>query len=309
MPIRYIASLALTLCLVLIADSAQSQRRPRNNQPREPAAQPITNDQRGTDQVPFIVKVLPTEQPKDESDKEERDRQEKQEKAKTDEKLASETQRLADYTRGLAWFTALLFGVAVVQAAFFLWQLLEMKRTGRDSTAVANATVTYANAIIQAQRAYVKMSHQSPGIIPDDSGRFQISVGIKNYGLTPAKVTDVLLSPLVLKSDENLPIPPSYDRQDGPIPKAFLFTNEEFFYARDYTITREQMASVKDSTAKLYLIGYVDYIDQFNQRHRSGYARVYDPPIVQNNLSLVLKDEYNYDRPRPIDRGADWNET
>jgi hypothetical protein len=39
------------------------------------------------------------------------------------------------------------------------------------------------------------------------------------------------------------------------------------------------MIAVKDRQSDLYLIGYVDYTDQFKKRHRAGYARIYRPAI------------------------------
>ena len=71
------------------------------------------------------------------------------------------------------------------------------------------------------------------------------------------------------------------------------------------------MASVSNAfTHTLYLIGYVDYIDQFGQRHRGGYARMYKPLTVllqnQNNLFYVIQEGYNYDRLRKRGEGEDW---
>jgi hypothetical protein len=71
------------------------------------------------------------------------------------------------------------------------------------------------------------------------------------------------------------------------------------------------------------LIGFVDYIDQFGQRYRGGYARIYYPMIdikndrykseaeyaARNNLGVVAQEGYNYDRPRSRGEGKDWNET
>jgi hypothetical protein len=51
----------------------------------------------------------------------------------------------------------------------------------------------------------------------------------------------------------------------------------------------------------------VDYIDAFGERHRGGYARIYDPqPGVPNNLGFVAQDGYNYDRLRDEGEGRDW---
>ena len=65
-------------------------------------------DQRGTDQVPLIVKVLPAQKSQSETEKEECDQKAK---AEVDAKSAFETQRIADYTWWLSgvYFDAFLY--------------------------------------------------------------------------------------------------------------------------------------------------------------------------------------------------------
>jgi hypothetical protein len=152
MLIRRIAIVALALCLALIVDSAQSQRRSgqqQNDTKSVQTAQPPAPDQRGTDQIPFTVKVLPSPDSKEKAEQEERERAERAkldaEKAIIDTKLAFETQRIADYTNWLARFTGLLFCIAVLQAGFFWWQLKEMKRAGIDTSKAANAAEASAS--------------------------------------------------------------------------------------------------------------------------------------------------------------------
>jgi hypothetical protein len=120
-----IAIAALVVCLALISDSAQSQRRPRQQPVAPPSAetaQPPATDQRGTDQSPFSVKILASHKTAEEAEKEERDRRNQDEKVAVDKRLADETQRLADqtkdladYTRWLAGFTLLLFLLPLVK--------------------------------------------------------------------------------------------------------------------------------------------------------------------------------------------------
>jgi hypothetical protein len=52
---------------------------------------------------------------------------------------------------------------------------------------------------------------------------------------------------------------------------------------------------VENGTATLYLLGYVEYTDQFKHRHRGGYARRYEQSRLKNNLLFVTKRGYNYD--------------
>jgi hypothetical protein len=119
------------------------------------------------------------------------------------------------------------------------------------------------------------------------------------------------MQPVVLPNNQSLPRGPKYARFWGEIPQAFLVAQEEFFYNVPVSISAEQMAAVNNAfTHTLYLVGYVDYIDQFGQRHRGGYARMYKPLTEflkgQNNLVYVVQEGYNYDRRRRRAEGEDW---
>ena len=171
------------------------------------------------------------------------------------------------------------------------------------------------------QRAYVKISHSPPGVAVDKSGNFWHEASIKNFGQTPARVTDVVMKQVVVPHNEPLPVTPDYTCVDpGPSLGAFLVRDDEFFVPRHYKITSDEMVRVKDHAADLYMIGFVDYIDQFGGRHRGGYARRYYPAIDEmrdeaeadrrkrNNLLVVDRGTYNYDRPRLRGEGKDWSE-
>ena len=51
----------------------------------------------------------------------------------------------------------------------------------------------------RVERAYVKMSHNAPGILFGKDWRVDISVDVKNFGRTPARITDVLLSTMIIE--------------------------------------------------------------------------------------------------------------
>src|ERR1700686_2117559 len=108
---------ALALLTALPSHSWGESKQPS---PSKQPAQPTATDQRGTDQVPLAVRILPAQDAEEQTEKAERDRKEK---AIIDEKVAFETQRIADYTARLAWFTLLLFVIAILQAGLFVWQL------------------------------------------------------------------------------------------------------------------------------------------------------------------------------------------
>jgi hypothetical protein len=146
-------------------------------------------------------------------------------------------------------------------------------------------------------------------------------IGIKNFGRTPANVTDVLIKALLLPSSQALPEIPDYARERKDSPKAFLVSGDEFFYTDVVKISAAEVPQLRNETITLWLYGYVDYIDQFGQRHRGGYARVYSPAFdnrgtyktdeefkARSNLLFVSQDGYNYDRTRKKGEGNDWDE-
>jgi hypothetical protein len=153
---RYFAVL-LIFFLEVGGALAQSQQPPHQSE------QPAAPNQRGTDQVPFTIKILPAPGAQEKASKEERDRIEK---TKIDEKLAFETQRIADYTDWLARFTFLLFCIAILQAGLFVWQLSYMRRGVKDAGIAAIAARDAAKAardsadisklsMVASDRAYV----------------------------------------------------------------------------------------------------------------------------------------------------------
>src|SRR5262249_53150359 len=174
------------------------------------------------------------------------------------------------------------------------------ENAANTALAQANAALAQANATMLAERAYVKISHPAPGIKQlDISGNIWFTIAVKNYGRTPARVTDVVVKPVVVPHGDPLPKNPDYYGVAIKLPsrplRAFLVTGEEFFDSRFYSISTNEVIKVKDLASDLYMIGFVDYIDQFGQRYRSGYARIYYPmvdvkKIDQNEASYTARN-------------------
>lgn len=211
------------------------------------------------------------------------------------------------FTFILAIFTGLLWN-----STHNLWA--ETKAAGKTTEKAANAANTSAKATMLAERAYVKMSHVSPGVrwIEGNKELFEIEVEVKNHGRTPASVTDVMIGAKLLENGVLLPKPFPYPtRERESIPNAFLVTNETFFHTRTFPLRGQDLADAKCGAKKLWIFGHVDYIDTFNTRHRAGYVRFYIPVVDdgrKNNLFYMTEARYNYDRPRKQGEGNDWDE-
>lgn len=290
----------LVLALLLAVGSAWSNDQVK---PQTKSGNQSTNVlQRGSENTPIFVKGnVTTQKTKEESDGDAEDRKQK----------SAADASLAKYTGLNALFTLFLFIVALAQVCLFVWQLRLMRESVADAKNVASAAKTQSESIIRAERAYVKMSHVQPGInFHNGGGAFDVVVGVKNFGRTPAYVTDALIKHLILPITKPLPSVPNYERTDRdrtPV-KGFLVTNDEIFLRLLFPFGQEHILPISTSSERLYLYGYVDYIDQFGQRHRGGYARVYNNDSPANNLDVVSQDRYNYDRLRKKGEGIDWNE-
>ena len=68
------------------------------------------------------------------------------------------------------------------------------------------------------------------------------------------------------------------------------------------------VAEASQGIKQLFIFGYVDYIDMFEQRHRAGFARRYNHS-AQDETKLVFVDQpdYDYDSERLAGHGKDWS--
>jgi len=210
-------------------------------------------------------------------------------------------------TAVIAWFT-----VALASSTKRLW-----KETMKASTAALKT----AQNMEAAERAYVKMSHPSPGVVFHPGGICGIFIQVQNFGRTPARVTDVVLTFKELRNISDLPTTPDYSGARETPSQAFLVTNDSFRITRANIYDDARTALFKSGKEQLLVLGYVDYIDQFGQRHRAGYGRKYNAIMdrrdtygteeaftLRNNLDLITQKEYNYDHPRQHGESNDWDE-
>jgi hypothetical protein len=120
--------------------------------------------------------------------------------------------------RNVDWIAAAITAIAT---GFIAWFTIVLVGVGRKAD----------HHFQVVERAYVKMSHRSPGIIWEHpiNGTFSVIVRVQNFGSTPADITDVLLNYDVLDADV-IPQAPNYNRGRDPqeITNAFLVKNDEF---------------------------------------------------------------------------------
>jgi len=160
------------------------------------------------------------------------------------------------------------------------------------------------------ERAYVKVSPIEPGIRWDgsNSGRFEITFRIKNFGSTPAKVTDVISNAIAAPKDMIFDeLPPSVRHDFAKETKAFLVKDDEFYQHPHNAIDDAERPEVEAGDKRLIVYGYVDYVDQFGVRHRGGFGRQYLPNATTNNMIFPDTGPFNYDKVRKSGEGIDWD--
>jgi hypothetical protein len=183
-------------------------------------------------------------------------------------------------------------------------------KAGREQIAVARDTAEAAKSTAEhtrtVERAYLKFSHRPTGLRCARTGECCVEMGIHNRGHTPATVTGVLFEH-VITATPHLPVSPSYTAGKEKPRSAFLVAGMQFGFEEKFDVTPKEYSEIRRAKLHLFLLGYVDYIDAFGQRHRAGYARVYNPLSGHpNNLSFIPQPGYNYDRPREEGEGNDW---
>lgn len=268
--------------------------------------------QRGTKENPLVVDVITPQKTDAETSQIQKDHDEKLSLDRQTINLTKETVRLngemtkfTGYLAGLAFFQ---FLVLVAQACI-LW-----RQTGFNRDQTSNQRVI--------ERAYVKVSHVPPGISFSPNEVLRVRMRVKNFGRTPAKVTAEVTSFHLGDDGDPLPLPEEVFSSLPVRPmEAFLVEGDEFYFTQPKPFDEPLSQLIQSGRKRLLVYSYIDYIDQFGERHRAGYARQYNSGLdiksnyatpedyrERNNLDLLTEPGYNYDRPRKQNEGHDWNE-
>jgi len=321
-----IVRILLTLIVLLLCGSgiAQSQEPlpapGRSDQQKQGKStetkRESTEDLRGTHEKPLIIDVLPASKA-DEIAK--RKSEQEKEKATLDRWLTGASVALAFITFFLALYTAKLWyatktlaegakGTADRQAS-------EMKESLRIAKVSADAAMKTAHHVEIADRAYIKISHEPPGLVfatstadvlYSENRTYEIQIEVRNIGNTPAEITQLSFTHTILPSNAPLPGIPSYNSSpEGEAIKTIMYGSDAIFPSSSFVMSKDDAEAINAGTKQLYVLGYADYVDHFGTCHRAGYARRYDPRARENNLSIVTQRGYNYDERRNSDKGND----
>jgi hypothetical protein len=299
------AILGLTLLFATIGGAfGQSQRRPqqvRVKQPETAVTQGKTNeDQRGTEQSPFIVKVAPAPKTDDERAEEtkERDRI-----ANADRKKEESDTKVVEYTGELAFFTKSLFiaTAALVFATLGLCvaafrQSRDMKSSIAVATKAANAAKASADAVVIQLRAYASvMAASIRGF--EQNGPFRIQIRIANHGQTPAY--ELTHEHGFTHGEANISRfkgelwPPE---RDVPLSKTTLASgiSQDAVIDIPAPLRPEVKTAIRVGTHGLFAYGEIRYRDAFGNWHVSTYRLMYGggSPITDDKFTACEEGNY-----------------
>lgn len=263
--------------LVFVVGFALQPPTPRARESKGPpphqqakATQRQTENVRGSQESPAVVKLLPIPKTPEETAQEQADR----------EREATANWWLVRLTGMIALFT---LGLVVVGALQWL--------TYRDTLAT--------NKVIE--RAYVSMSHYPVGLDFIAAAQdIRATIKLTNSGHTPADVIGYNFTMAYV------PLIPNPARPPVPTTDPFLFImpNDYINVWANIPSSMEAWHQIQTGAIPAFLIGWVVYKDRFGKRHRSGYGRrfVLPPPgltpaqqTAWNNLVFVDEPGYNYE--------------
>lgn len=276
-----------------------------HNQQSNPANsnEHTTEDKRGTEEQPLVIKSVETPSAAAIRD---------YERSKRDDEASTN------------WWIMVWTAVAAggsIATAFVAGRAAKIAiRTLESAEKQAAAALDTARHLTTAERGYLKISHRPPGLVFHEAGLCDVHIDIKNIGRTPVRITDAFGKTVLNHWADPLPAP--LDTPDTETRRAFLQTNDTFdFFIPNLPLLDESgVAQLKNGSMRLVVLALVDYIDQFDVRHRSWYAAEYrhmmdwpttygteELPETRDNLVLIMRSGYNDDRPRNKGEGNDWN--
>lgn len=187
--------IVLTFLAAMASDSRGQSKQPSSKASQQNAAQ----QERGTENSPVVVKVLPTEKSKEEFARE-------VEKQESDRQLVKLTGDLANYTKLLFAATAALFLATIGLMVVGFHQVRDAKHAIAAAANSAAAAKISAEAFMNAEGAQIFPLVIETNLKEVFSGQYytptesqdvlllppKLSYCFKNYGKTPAKLQSIM---------------------------------------------------------------------------------------------------------------------
>jgi len=261
------------------APSTGKPGKPPQDQPRR-REQPPASDERGTENSPVAVKIIPA--PKTETEA-------AQDKAERDAKAATE--------RRMVWLTGALVLVGLIQALVFFIQARRLRETidaTRDTTDVMRDTAQ------RQLRAYVFV-HKIvvENIFDPDSPVTHII--LKNTGLTPA----YKLTAWAGMDIREYPLRGPFDFLIDPVLPKHILPAKGLLNKYVYTMLRrprraisaQEQVALRTTTTALYVFGEISYEDAFTTNWTTTFRFMIGGPAgVRSDGACVVCEDGNEER-------------
>jgi hypothetical protein len=281
MKLRQVA-IALTFLVAFASDSwGQSRQPPTKTSAPNPAQQ-----ERGTDNSPVVVRILPAEKSQSELDND-------LERQKSDRRQVELTGDLANYTKLLFIATGLLGLIATGLVGVGYFQVRQGKRSVAAAVKAADASLLSAEALIGAERAHlfviVKSTelHQalrgsvyygdseSPELLDSKIPRPYLEFAIKNTGRTAAIMQDVSYQ-LVQADAETTEWQFAYqDTIVHTVVEGGEETTPPTPCVSDHDLTIADSKAAIDGSRPIYFYGSVRFRDTFRRQYQYSWRYEY----------------------------------
>jgi hypothetical protein len=264
------AAIALTLFAAFASDSRGQSKQ----NPSKASQQKTTQQERGTEDSPVVVKVIPTEKSKSDLDAEKA-------KQESDRQLVKLTADLANYTMFLFFATAALFLATIGLVVVGFRQVRDAKRSinaAEDSTRIAERALT------ELERPFVAIEIIDSGFKSESVSEEEYYVTLEenltfkyvNHGRSPATIIETS-DKFDICTPHNLPDPIDPNALGNQVPFGVivganggaspLSTREQ-----SRGIDKQEFMRVTSGDDNLVFIGYVRFRDIFNRTHVTGFC-------------------------------------
>ena len=236
--------------------------------------QKATQQDRGTETAPAVVKIIPTEKPKDELEAEKT-------KQESDRQLVKLTGDLANYTKLLFVATAALF---IATAGLVFLGFYQSRDTRRSIRAAEDSARIAERALTELERPFVGIEIIESGfkaeLVAEDDYYVTLEENLTfryvNHGRSPATVIETS-DKFEICTAKNLPDPVDPNALGNQVPFGVILganggTSPPSTREQSKGIDKQDFMRVTSGDDNLIFMGFVRFRDIFNRTHVTGFC-------------------------------------
>lgn len=204
---------------------------------------PASEEQRGTEDLPFVIKIMPTPKAQDET-----------------ENAATEKNEQTSPEWWLVRLTAILAVIAFVQTIVFGWQGVQLRSTVKATQA--------------AERARVYVAVKWTGLPTDNPEVVMpfVHIKIRNHGKTAAPLKQLRIYLDVVSQYPNALLEFPGSEQEIPAGMVIHGDGGEWETHASKTIPIKDWENILGSNLMLICLGKIAYLDIYGERHETGFC-------------------------------------